>query len=206
MKISRKIAFFAFSLTLFLLPISMTIVSTCLADQGQLIWESWVYSSGVEVVSPVLDHNTQYRIVASEIWWYNYPASLQADAQYYTTVNQEWNWVNHFPEPNGHSFLQIDGQDVDWGPFSNGDTGHTYTIYYIGQGYALTFKIVDWLNGYENNVCHLPVKIYKDVSVGGYVVDSTLPSTDLLPIIGILTLAAVVTAPIAWYSRKSYRE
>jgi len=143
-----------------------------MADGWVLIWEEWVHSTGVEVVSPVLKDGTQYRIVATEIWWYDKPGNLAADAQYYTTdPSNVWNWGNHFPCPGGHSFLQINGEDVDWGPFSNGDTYHTYTIYYTGEGSTITFKIVDWIDGYVNNDSHIPVKIYEPRVVGGLIVE-----------------------------------
>jgi hypothetical protein len=127
-----------------------------------LIWSASVSSSGAPVTSPILKLGTQYRIVTKEIFWYNLPANLAADAMYYTDSPPNWNWINHFSLPDGHSFLQINGMDVNWGPFSNGDTGHTYSIYYIGTGAAITFKITDWMDGdYSNNYCHLPVFIYE---------------------------------------------
>jgi hypothetical protein len=203
MNVYNKIAFLAFSSTLLLVVMSMVIVSPVMAVET-FIWESWVYSTGVDVVSPILDDGRQYRIVAEEIWWYNYPVRLEADAQYYTTDNSSsWDWVSYLHAPGGHSFLRINGEDVDWGPFSNGDTGHKYTIYLIGSGFPLTFRLVDLINGYGNNVCHLVVRIYKDVRVGGRIVDSTPPGIYLPWIATVLTLAMVVTVPIIWYSRKS---
>jgi len=133
-----------------------------------LIWSEWVYSAtGATVTSPVLEMGKMYRIVASEIFWYNQPANLAADAMYYTTdPSNHWDWGNHFPAPYGHSFLQINGASVNWGPFSNADTGHTYSITYTGRGRAISFRIVDWVDrkgcrpDYTNNYCHLPVSIY----------------------------------------------
>jgi hypothetical protein len=134
-----------------------------------LIWWGDVYSNGVTRTGPVLDAFIQYRVVAKEIWWYNYAADLAADAMYYTDSPPHWDWINHYPAPDGHSFLQIDGEDVDWGPFSNGNTGHTYSIYYEGTGAAITFRIVDWIDGnYDNNYCHLPVEIYELPMETGY--------------------------------------
>ncbi len=126
------------------------------------IWSEWVYSAtGAPVTSPVLESGKLYRIEASEIFLYNQAGSLAADAMYYTTdASNYWDWANHFPAPEGHAFLQINGADVNWGPFSNGDTGHTYTIPYMGTGEAITFQIIDWIDGYTNNYCHLPVAIY----------------------------------------------
>ena len=128
-----------------------------------LVWSGDVYSSGATVTSPVLESGKVYRIVASEIFWYDYGNNLAADAQYYTTDgSSNWNWVNHFPAPDGHSFLQINEMDQNWGPFSNGDTGHTYAINYAGQGEAIRFRIVDWIDDdCSNNYCHLPVCIYE---------------------------------------------
>jgi len=139
--------------------------------QETLIWSQWVYSSGDVVTGPVLTAGKTYRIVASEIFWYDYgypdAPSFAADAQYYTTGTNSWVWQNYEVLPDGHSFLQINGENVDWGPFSNGVTlnplvGHTYSIEYTGTGAAVTFQIIDWMdNDYCNNVCHLPVEIYE---------------------------------------------
>jgi len=136
--------------------------------QETLYWSGWVYSSGSPATTSVLELGRTYRIEALEIFWYNFtPYYLAADAMYYTDSLPSWNWINHFPAPDGHSFLQIDNMDVNWGPFSNGigsgsaDGGHTYSINYVGQGVPITFRIVDWIDGdYSNNYCHLPVKIY----------------------------------------------
>jgi hypothetical protein len=125
-----------------------------------IIWDHPVYSSGVPETSPVLYEGYLYRIEASEIFWYDYANNLEADAMYYTTNPNEWVWTNHFPAPGGHSFLRINGADVNWGPFSNGDAGHTYSITYKGKGKPITFRIVDWVDGiYTNNNCHLRVRI-----------------------------------------------
>jgi hypothetical protein len=130
-------------------------------EWSQPFWTDSAYSAtGATVTTPTLQSGTTYRIVASEIFWYDYANHLQADAMYYTTATSEWNWVNHFPAPDGHSFLQMNGADVNWGPFSNGDTGHTYSIEYIGQGAPITFQIVDWMDqDYANNTCHIPISI-----------------------------------------------
>jgi len=39
--------------------------------------------------------------------------------------------ANPYPAPDGHSFLQINGADVNWEPISNGNTVHKYSIIYI---------------------------------------------------------------------------
>jgi len=146
-----------------------------------LLWEDQVASLGLEVTSPVLISGEQYTIVVSDRWWYSKPSedNLAADAMYYTTdYTDSWDWVDNFAAPGGHSFLQIDGQDVDWGPFSNGDTNHTYSINYAGQGAALTFRIVDWVDGnYTNNECKLLVRIYGEHTVGGTIIDADLFGT-----------------------------
>ena len=138
-----------------------------------LIWSGNVYSSGGTTTGPILDAFIQYRVVAKEVFYYSRPSYLAADAQYYTTDPvHDWNWYNYFPAPDGHSFLQIDEKDVDWGPFSNGvwqDGGHEYSIYYEGTGAAITFRIVDWIDGdYTNNSCHFPVEIYELPLETGY--------------------------------------
>jgi hypothetical protein len=137
-----------------------------------LIWEGSVSSSGAEVVGPVLTVGESYTIVASNRWWYNQLGNLAADAEYYTTnYSDSWEWGNYF-RVDDHSFLQINGEDVEWGPFSNGDTNHTYTINYVGQGTAITFAIVDWLGNNSNAYCHLDVTITESTTcVGGYIVD-----------------------------------
>jgi len=130
-----------------------------------LIWSADVYSSGAPVTSPILTLGTQYRIETVSIFYYNVQAGLQADAMYYTTLPSPYPfvWSNFFPAPDGHSFLQINGMDVNWGPFSNGDTGHTYSIDYTGTGAAITFTLTDWIDGtYDNNYCHLTVYIYEE--------------------------------------------
>jgi len=148
-----------------------------------LLWEDQVLSSGLEVTSLVLISGEQYTVVVSDRWWHSKPSedNLAADAMYYTTdYTDSWDWVNHFAAPDGHSFLQIDGQDVDWGPFSNGDTNHTYTIGYAGQDAALVFRIVDWVDGnYTNNECKLLVRIYGEHTVGGTIIDADLFGTSL---------------------------
>jgi hypothetical protein len=136
----------------------------------QQFWEGTAYSStGNVVTTPILQSGVTYHIVASEIFWYNYAQNLEADAMYYTTEPVfGWWWANHFPAPGGHSFLQINGADVNWGPFSNGDTGHTYYTTYVGQGSSITFQIVDWIDhDYTNNSCHIPISIYMEQHKGG---------------------------------------
>ena len=142
-----------------------------------LIWSGNVYSNGGTTTGPLLDEFIQYRVVAKEIFWYNYPALLAADAMYYTDEPTVWVWnTGHiFEAPDDHSFLQIDGNDVNWGPFSNGigsgsaDGGHEYSIYYEGTGAPITFRIVDWIDeDYTNNSCHLPVEIYELPLCTGY--------------------------------------
>ena len=121
-----------------------------------------VSSDGTPVPSPTLDLGKHYKIIAKKVFMYDYPNKLAADAMYYTTGPDQWQWTNHFPEPNGHSFLQINGQDVNWGPFSNGDKYHRYAINYLGEGEALSFQIVDWMDGdWSNNECHISVKIFE---------------------------------------------
>lgn len=199
-----------FSSMLFLVGLLIVAVSPVMAYEV-LIWDEYVLGTGEEITSPVLESGELYRIVADENWWYNFTFNLAADAQYYTTdPTDSWEWGNSFPAPGGASFLQINGQNVAWGPFSNGQatippTGHTYTIYYTGGGAALTFRIVDWIDGdYVDNDCKIRVRIYKSVTVGGYVVDSSPFETAGLWIIGAM-MVALVTVPIVKYLRKTRR-
>ncbi len=153
--------------------------------QENFFWYGNVYSAtGAPTVTPTLVSGTEYRIVASTVFWYNYSAGLQADAQYYTTNSTGWNWVNYYPAPNGHSFLQINGGDVNWGSFSNGNTNHTYSIMYIGEGAPISFQIYDWVDqDFSNNNCHIEVSIYEEQSVTSSstpVVPTTIPPSSLI--------------------------
>jgi len=170
----------------------------------KIVWEGDVYSSGVLVASPVLASGTSYRIVAAEQWFYDNPNSLAADAQYYTNSSVgTWDWPNHY-RPGSHSFLQINGQDVDWGPFSNGDTGHTYSVYYNGGDAPISFAIVDWMDfNYGNNFCHLHLRITAETTVGGRVVDSSPSGTVSVFAVGALVLASVATVPVIVHRRKT---
>jgi hypothetical protein len=176
--------------------LSVLVIGTTLfiapVESLSLLWEDQVPSSGLEVTSPVLISGEQYTIVVSDRWWYSKPSedNLAADAMYYTkNYTDSWDWVDNFAAPDGHSFLQIDGQDVDWGPFSNGDTNHTYSINYTGQDAALVFRIVDWVDGnYTNNECKLLVRIYDEYLVGGTIIDANLFGTSSY----IISLFAVI--------------
>lgn len=205
MKTCKRITLCVSASMLFLM--GMLVATASPATYEKLLWEARIPHSGEEVVSSVWGRG-EYRIVAAEIWWYDYASNLAADAQYYTTdPSGYWYWGNNFPAPGGHSFLQINAEDVDWGPFSNGDTGHEYTIYYTWEGgSAITFRIVDWMDGdYDNNDCYIVVKIYKSVTVGGYVVDSNPSDIVALLITSALTLAGIVTVPIVKYLRNPHR-
>lgn len=203
MKVCQKILF-VFLSVLFLVGMSVVVVSPVMAGEV-LIWDSYVSSSGAAVTSPLLKSGYTYRIVADEIWWYDYDFNLVADAQYYTTDGSDsWDWANYFTAPGGHSFLQINGQDVDWGAFSNGDTGHTYTIYYTGAEAAITFRIVDWMDeNYDNNDCSMRVRIYESVTVGGHVIDFNRFEPVKLWIVSALMLAVAIAVPVIKYGRKT---
>lgn len=196
-------AFFVFSTVLLVAGLSLVVVVPVGAPES-LVWEGDVYSSGVPVTSVVLNAGTSYRIVASEVWFYDDPHNLAADAQYYTTSGADsWDWLDS-QRPDGHSFLQINEQDVDWGTFSNGDTNHMYSLYYVGAGAAVTFRIFDWVDqNVENNVCHLHVKILKEVTVGGRVVDSSAPDRAELMMVALLAASAVAVPLIAHFRKAS---
>ncbi len=138
--------------------------------QETLIWEAYVASNGwnAPVTSPVLDAGREYRIEAFNRFYTEPLVGYTCDAQYYTTDMYRWVWLNHFPAPDGHSFLQIDGGDVNWGPFSNGVIidgnyyGHNYSISWMGTGAAITFSIMDWIDmNNENNICSILVRIFE---------------------------------------------
>jgi len=116
-------------------------------SQESLFWTGTAYSAtGAIISTPTLVSGTEYHIVASEMFWYNYSGNLAADAMYYTTNSTDsWNWLNNYPAPGGHSFLEINGEDVNWGSFSNGDTGHQYSITFVGTGVPITFQVYDWV-------------------------------------------------------------
>lgn len=156
-KVDKKIV------SVLMLAVMITAAIPAAVKADTQIWTSWVYSNGTPVTTPViLENGVTYRIEVSEVFNYDLPHNLAADAMYYTTqYPSSWDWGNHFPAPGGHSFLQINGADVNWGPFSNGDQYHTYTNMYTGTGAAITFRIIDWVdNDYSNNQCHLVVKIF----------------------------------------------
>ena len=134
--------------TILLLTFTLTANSGQKANaQENLFWTGNAYSAtGAAVTTPTLTQGTTYHIVATEVFNYNYSGGLEADAQYYTTATDSWNWTNHYPAPNGHSFLQMNGNDVNWGPFSNGDTNHQYSITYTGQGSSISFQVYDWID------------------------------------------------------------
>jgi len=186
------------STTIMLLPIYSAKAET-------LVWTENVSSSGITTIGPVLNYGWPYRIVASSAgdWWYNYPANLQADAMYYTTNPVAWDWTNHLIAPSGHSFLQINEMDQNWGPFSNGDTGHSYSLTYVGKGEAIRFRIVDWMDGdYTNNSCHIPVTIYQsDLPVGGYSVSWT-GQNQTIRITAYVGLVALCGATLSLKKRK----
>lgn len=181
--------------------LSSFLIAAVKADS--LVWTAQVFSSGVVVVSPALNNGTAYRIVAMDTWWYDVGANLAADAMYYTTdFSNNIFWGNHFPAPGGHSFLQINSQDVNWGPFSNGDTGHTYTIQWIGNGSAISFRIVDWIDGtYTNNVCHIHVSIYQEVAVGGTIANGM----QALPVYFAVSTLIVAGALVAVFAKRVMR-
>ena len=123
-------------------------------------WKAPVPGTGTPVTTPVLKSGYEYTITAAGIWWWG---KGPADAQYYSTIQgSNWIWGNHFQAPDG-SFLQIDGQPVNWGPFFNGQpdgSGHEYTITYIGDGNPITLQVVDSVDySYEGNGCKIYVVI-----------------------------------------------
>lgn len=137
-------------------------INTAKAD-GTFIWDATVSSWGTSVNSPTLESGVLYRIVAIGTFWYDLPNRLPADAQYYSTTYTMIRevWADHLPAPDGHSFLQINDGDVDWGPFNS---DHNYTYYCMGEGTSISFKIVDWIDGnstYPNQLCHIDVEIYR---------------------------------------------
>jgi len=204
MKVCERMLF-VFLSVLFLVGMLGVVVSPVMADEV-LIWDVYALGSGATITSPLLKSGYTYRIVANEIWWYDYDFNLAADAQYYTTDGSDsWDWTNYFTAPGGHSFLQINEQDVNWGAFSNGDTDHTYTFYYTGADAAITFRIVDWMDeNYDNNDCKIRVRIYESVTVGGYVLDSNRFEPVDFWVISALMLAVAIAVPVIKYHRKTH--
>jgi hypothetical protein len=159
-----------------------------------LVWQGQVSSStGAVVTGPVLQTGGYYRIVAMNPWEWQVDWGA-ADAMYFTTDyanNVYWGGV-YSPCPGNHSFLQVSGQDVNWGPFSDGETNHTYTIHRAGNGTAVTFQIVDWVDSnYGNNECHIDVYIYLDYVVGGRVADWTGQLVAYFAVSGAVLVGAV---------------
>jgi len=119
-----------------------------------------VSSTGASVTSTVLEAGREYQIQSMGVFqsfpppepWY------EADAQWYTTT--DWG-ISYAPAPDGHSFLQINEMDVNWGMWSNDPGFHTLTTYRIGTGAPITFRIVDWIDeDYTNNECGFYVWIW----------------------------------------------
>ena len=146
-------------IVIFILSITTSIV--VIADTTIFIEIFDVSSNGTSVLSTVLEDEKTYKITAKEVFEYNKESNLCADPMYYTDEYPEsWNWSSYNVAPNNHSFLQINGKDINWGSFSNGDTNHTYSIFYNGEGESITFQIIDWIDGnYTNNICHINVRI-----------------------------------------------
>jgi hypothetical protein len=188
-----------------LVIIGLTLTAVTRVNAAEyLVWTGDVYSSGSPVTSAVLDLGKAYRIVVQQIWFYDNLSNLAADAEYYTdNSGDSWDWYTHF-RFDSRSFLQINGNDVDWGPFSNGDTGHMYSIYYNGQGAAITFTIVDWIDqNYTNNFCHLHLEIYEETTVGGRVVDQNPSDTTRLLAVTALLLVSAAMVPIIIHTKKT---
>jgi len=159
----------------------------------------------VEVDSPALQAGLVYRVVVNGSWLYDRDANLAADAMYYTTdYNDSWMWGNYFALPNNESFLQVNGQNVNWGPFSNGDTGHTYVTILNGDGRSVSFQIVDWMDeNYSNNYCHLVVQIYEEGScVGGLIVEPDPVSFSWIVSLGVPLVAVVLAVPAVVFYKK----
>ena len=155
----------------------MVSISSSIVFSGQVsaantpFWVENAYSrTGDIVTTPPLKEGYQYQIIAQEIFWYNYAGCVEADAMYYTTETASWQWNNQYPCPDGHSFLQMNGKDVNWGPFSNGDQGHTYYTVVDGHNEPVTFQVRDWIDAdITNNNCHIAITIYEIPIVLGMV-------------------------------------
>ena len=180
--------------------ISISIAPTCSQTTWTLIWSGIVYSSGEIVIPPVILQNGEpYKITSREVFWYNYAANLAADSMYYTTdPSDHWNWGSYAYA--GHSFLQVDGGDVDFGDFRNGDMGHYYSAIIIGKGAQITLQIVDWVDAdYTNNDSHFLVEIFRRTSerkydpVGGelLVANKLLVITPYIALSGIIGIASI---------------
>ncbi len=208
MQTAKKIMLFSF-----VAVISLSVLASTLSPAAAVetpIWEGIAYSSGEEVTTPAIRDGILCRIEAEGIWWYDSGENLAADAQYYTTdYSNSWIWGNYFPAPDGHSFLQIDQEDVNWGTFSNGqddNTGHKYVIFLQSTGEPLAFRIVDWVDGkYGNNECHIDIKIYANTIVGGTIMNST-PLLAAIPwIVAFSAFGALISALIIDNRRRDSR-
>jgi len=135
------------------------------------VWAGSISSNGTPVTTPTLVFGVTYRIVVEpSVMWLG---GVYADAQYHSPVgSQLWVWTSGIPI-DSHSFLQINGNDVNWGSFSNGlftpppYEGHTYETTFVGNDAPITFRIKDWWDfDYTNNVCHQEVKIFREEGAG----------------------------------------
>lgn len=154
----RKLRAFA-TLALLSALIIIIIPMSGVNAQETLILSFDVSSDGTPVTTSLpLEAGREYHIVVYGVFTSSAPPFwYSADAQYYTMDS----WAT-WTQPDGHSFLRIDGGDVVWGMWSNTPYWHTYSIYRIGTGAPITFAIVDWVDGnYGNNDCHFHVYIYE---------------------------------------------
>jgi hypothetical protein len=124
-------------------------------ESERLIWDQWTCSGGGNYMSPILTDARQYRIEVSNQFIYNTTLDGRADAKYYSPDT----WTNYYPAPDGHSLMQIDGGDIDWGAYNS---GHVYSILFEGTGASLRFQIVDWVDSTSgNNGGSLRIRIYR---------------------------------------------
>ena len=177
------------------------------------IWDSWVYIVGTPVTTPfALTEGKSYRIVASPDypnipWLDRYePTKVVADAQYYSVdPSDDWYWDSWSSAPGGHSFLQIDYDDVDWGDYN---PEHEYSILYTGEGVAITFHIEDWYDGDpSNNYCHLHVYIY-ECDMGTYTIGYWKNHPEAWPVdtieIGGITYTKGEALELLWNAKAKY--
>lgn len=115
-----------------------------------------VPSGGTTVFSPILENGQGYKVTVTGTIKYalGLDPNAIADAEWAeTTVLGIPGWTN--PE-NAHMELLLNGQDIDWGPYS---VEHIYTTEVLGNGFGLSFRISD--DYYLDNEGYLIVKIEK---------------------------------------------
>lgn len=137
----------------------LTLVSTTAADPA------WVLVDTVNVPALNVPVVTSNETLAAG-WLYKFEVSgtfdagadITADAEYSSRWGHPWQDLVEGYEGYGECLLELKVNDtcVEWGPYNS---GHVYTMEFVGTGSTVDFQIYD-LAGGTNNSGQLTVKIY----------------------------------------------